>query len=200
MFSHHAASPVLRLPGLRHVPDLGSLLQTRGLVQISGRGSATVALHRCLESLREGAAAGWIAPRLDFFPLGALEAGGLDRLLTVRVPDGKAALKAADVLLACPGAVQVVAVTLPTNFRPPPAHLLRLQRLAERSDSTLLFLDDGPFDSPSLGAAVTARVHVRPGASWSLHLTVTRNKRGPEGPLPGRLPHGPDRLRAHRSL
>lgn len=200
MFSQHASSRLLHFPAQPQAPRLSALLQTRGLVQISGLGSATVALHRCLEALREGGAAGWIAPKLDFYPLGSLEAGAMDRLLTVRVSDGKSALKAADLLLACPGAAQVVAVTLPAKFRPPPAHLLRLQRLVEKSDSTLLFLDDGPLDAPSIGPAVVARVHVRPAPSWSLHLTVTRNKSGPEGPLTERLPHGPDRLRAHRSL
>lgn len=194
----------LEPPAERFAPTqtgLEGLLGVRGLVQLGGNGKSTIALSRSVAALRAGGAAAWIAPDEAFLPLGALEAGGLERLLFVRVTDGPAVLRAADLLLSCAGAVEVATLALPERFRPSSQRLLRLQRQAERSDTTLLLLDQDAPDAPSFGPAVFARIHARrpPSPDWKLSLTVVQHKRGPCGPLPESLPHPPKRLRPHSS-
>jgi hypothetical protein len=178
------------------------------VVEISGAassGKATLALHLCLAALRDGRAAGWIDSGQGFHPLAALEAGEpLERLLVVRVPSSAEALRAADLLLSCSGSVAIAVVSLPSGCRPPESALLRLQRLAERSASTLIFLDEQRVQVPSLGAPVSLRLCVHRDAevreAWTLEMEVTRHKGGTCGPLREELPHGPDRLRLHRTL
>ena len=182
--------------------------QTPQTIEVSGplsSGKSTFALHLCLAALREGRAAGWIDSGQGFHPLVPLEAGEpLDRLLVVRVPDGAGALRAADLLLSVSGAVSVAIVSLPPGFKPLESALVRLQRLAERSAATLLFLDEQPARAASLGSPIALRLSVRrpagAGTTWALNLEVTRNKGGRCGPLGQRLCHGPDRLRLHRTL
>lgn len=177
-------------------------------LQVSGgisSGKATFAFHLCLAALRDGRAIGWVDSGQGFHPLAALEAGEpLSRLLVVRVPDGAEALRAADLLLSCPGAVAVAVVALPPRYRPPEASLLRLQRLAERSGSHLLLLDEHPERSTSLGSPVALRLSVQrdsaPVPTWASRLEVTRHKGGHLGPLGKELRHEPDRLRLHRTL
>jgi hypothetical protein len=188
---------------LGEAPAVGSAIEVSGA---SSSGKSTFAMHLCLAALREGRAAGWIDSGQGFHPLAPLESGDpLDRLLVVRVPDGAGALRAADLLLSVPGAVAVAVVSLPPGFKPPESALVRLQRLAERSATTLVFLDEQSARAASLGAPIALRLCVqRPaapeGTSWSLSLEVTRHKGGACGPLDQELPHGPDRLRLHRTV
>jgi hypothetical protein len=169
----------------------GQLARSPSVIEISGgisSGKSTLAFHLCLTALREGQAAGWIDSGQGFYPLVAAEVGEpLEQLLVVRVPDGEQAMRAADLLLACSGAVAIAVVSLPPRYRPPEMALLRLHRLAEQSSTLLILLDERPAHSPSVGVPIALRLGVRrsvgTGANWPLEVEVIRNKSGTCGPL-----------------
>jgi hypothetical protein len=211
MFSHgiqRASSLTARADGLAiGFPDLdaclGSGITPGQAVEISGdasSGKATVELRCCLGALAADKAACWIDAGTGFWPLAALEAGrALDRFWVLRVPDGRAALRGAHLLLGCAGAVAIVVVDLPPGFRVRDADLLKLQRLAERGAAALIFLTDRPAGAPSLGHAVALRLHVRrrldPAARHTLAIEVLRHKHGAAHRTFEEAAGGPDRLR-----
>lgn len=175
------------------------------LVEVSGpvsSGKSAFALHHCLGALRRGEGAVWIGGT-GFYPLASLEAHReLRRLVWVRVVEGEAVMRAADLLLACAGAASVVVLQLPRRFFPGDTKLLRLQRLAEKSSTLLLLLDERPPHATSLGAVVSARLVVRRHGARGrerLHVDIIRNKTGPTGSA-GDVAHGTNRLRFHRTL
>lgn len=183
-----------------------ALLASGRLCEISGTassGKSTLALDLCCQVMREGDVAAWIDPTGTFWPLAALEQQGrLDRLLVVRVPDGPQALRAADMLLSSPGAVALAVVHLPPRFRPSDGQLFRLQRLAEKSATPVLFLDERPAQAPSLGPSIAVRVQAGRSTKdgWSLRLEVVQHKAGSRGPVKGELRHYPERLASNRTL
>lgn len=174
------------------------------LCELSGdasSGKSTLALDLCLATLREGGVAAWIDPTGTFYPVAALEElGSLDRLLVVKVPDGAQALRAADMLLSSPGAVALLIVQLPVRFRPTDPQLFRLQRLAEKSATGVVLLDER---QERLGPSVAVRVKAERVATrkdWASRVEITHQKAGPHGPVQDTLRHAPERLRPHRTL
>jgi hypothetical protein len=193
---------------------LGGGLPRGQLVEVSGGGSSgksTRAFAACLQALAQGGAAFWVeaAPH-RFWPICALEARlPLERFFLLRVPDGAAALRGAQLLLSSKGACMVTVVALPKGFVPKTSQLVQLQRLSERSGAVVLFLTEQPKKAPSLGAMVALRLHVRRlppsptfGALPASHLgvEVLRHKGGPTDTSVGEAHHGPDRLRLHSTL
>jgi hypothetical protein len=176
------------------------------LCELSGEpssGKSTLALDLCLGTIREGGVAAWIDPTGTFYPVAALEQlGALDRLLVVKVPDGAQVLRAADILLSSPGAVALLVLQLPARFRPSDAQLFRLQRLAEKSATGVILLDERPVRTSSLGPSVAMRVKTErdAGNDWALRVEITHNKAGLRGPVEGTLQHAPERLLPHRTL
>src|SRR5262249_6299792 len=124
---------------------LGGGLPTGQIVELSGdrsSGKSTLALAACLRTLASERAAAWIGTP-GFFPLATLEAGlPLERLLVVQVADGLSVLRAAQLLLSCPGAVGLLVLDLPASFAPAHVQLMRLQRLALRSATVLLLVTE----------------------------------------------------------
>jgi hypothetical protein len=178
---------------------LGGGLPRGEVVEIAGglsSGKATLALGACLAALAAGGRAAWVDPGAGFWPLAALEAGApADRLVVVRAPDPAAACRAADILLAAAGAVDLVVVDLAGGAPVGEARVTRLSRLAERGGAALLFLSGRP-DGGALGALVGLRLRVRrrPDAP-DLEVAVVRHKRGPGGRAFVAPLHDPDRLR-----
>jgi hypothetical protein len=156
--------------------------------------------------LKRGKAVAWIDAGSNFWPISALEAQlPLQKLMVLRVRDGKAALRAAHLLLSSSGAVAIAVVELPMDYRPADTNLTKLQRLASRSGTTLVFLTQAAVASPSMGSAVALRLCVRrtyqPFArKFSLEVRVVRHKGGANYQVTEEALHGPNRLCVHSSL
>jgi hypothetical protein len=193
----------------KSVEALLKALQSPGRVcELSGSassGKSTLALRLCLAALRGGKAAAWVDPTGTFWPLAALEKfGRLDRLLVVQSSDGAQAMRAADVILSSAGAVSVLVVHLLPNHRPSDSQLFRLQRLAEKSLTTLVLLDERPVQTPSLSPSVTLRISAERAAAanddWAMRLHVRHNKHGHIGPVEDEFSHSPARLAFAQTL
>jgi hypothetical protein len=167
---------------------LGGGLLFGQLVEISGgpsSGKASLALRAVLSFLRAREAVAWIDPLCRFFPLPALEAGvTLDQLVVVRLGSERdprrSALRAAQLVLSVPGAVALLVLQAPPGFQVPGATLLKLQRLCERSHSTLIFLTERAATHASLGPAISLRLHLRRTARRSV-IEILRYKWGAPG-------------------
>lgn len=205
--------PPKPLTPVEHIPTgladldrfLGGGLPRGEVVELCGgpsSGKATLALGTSLGVLAGGGRAAWIDPGSGFWPLAALEAGApADRLVVVRTPDDAAACRAADILLAAAGAVDLVVVDLASRGGPREARITRLHRLAERGGATLLFLSGRPEGAASLGALVGLRLTVRRRPdSPVLEVSVARWKRGPDHRTFAAPHHEPDRLRLDTTI
>jgi len=175
---------------------LGGGLLSGQLVEISGApssGKASLALRAALSSLRARESVAWIDPLGRFFPLPALEAGApLENLVVVRPwserDPRQSALRAAHLVLSVPGAVALLVLQAPPVFQPPGATLLKLQRLCERSHTTLVFLTERTAEQPSLGPAIALRLHLRRTARRSA-VEILRYKWGSPGVVSMQVPH-----------
>jgi hypothetical protein len=175
---------------------LGGGLLLGQLVEISGgpsSGKASLALQAALSSLRAKEAVAWIDPLGRFFPLPALEAGvALEGLMVVRLANERdstrSALRAAHLVLSVPGAVALLVLQAPLGFQLPGATLLKLQRLCERSRATLIFLTERTAGQPSLGPAISLRLHLQRTARRSL-IEILRYKWGAPGIVSMGVPH-----------
>jgi hypothetical protein len=201
MFSH--AISTLEPLSPSEIPEPGHMLELSGS---PSSGKATLALGLCAEVLRQGKAAAWIDAGMRFCPMAALESGEpLERLLVLRLSDCRAALRGAQLLLACPGAVALLVLDLPPGARIHDANLVKLQRLAERSGTALVFVTERAPHQPSMGALVSMRLHVGPSGRAAasrrgLAVEVLRNKGGATQRRLEAWAHGPDRLRVHSTL
>jgi len=161
------------------------------LSEISGRrssGKRTLATALCSHAISCGEQVAWIDAHKHgrsggFYPLPALEFGApLEQLLLVRVSadDPRHALKAADLLLAAGGAVSLLVIDLPPHaLHQPTAQLARLQRGAEKSGATLLFITERPTPSASLGTFIALQLAVRRKASLAhLEVQIIKSKLG----------------------
>ncbi len=208
----HSAPPAPR----RLLPSGFSRLDASGgfargqLVEISGAassGKSTLAFGACLQALAQGSSAAWIDSSGTFWPLPALEANvSLERLLVLRMLDSAAVLRSVQLILSCPGAVTALVVDVSPRLAIKDAQLVRLQRLAERSGTVLIFLTERPAQLPTLGAPIALRLHVRrlPGARFSeqsrLRIDVLRHKGGANQQSFEESVHGPNRLRVSSTL
>lgn len=163
-----------------------SLEQVAGrLVEISGSGATaplTLTFGLVLQAQLQNDPVAWIT-RNDslFYPPDAAEGGvDLDALTIVRVPDGRAAARAADQLLRSGGFGLVV---LDLGAKPDLLTPLqtRLTGLANKHQTALLCLTVKEDEAPSLGPLVSLRV-----AAWrkrladgqfACELTVLKDKR-----------------------
>jgi hypothetical protein len=193
----HADRPDAIPTGIAELDEkLGGGLLFGQLVEISGgpsSGKASLALQVVLASLRAKESVAWIDPLGRFFPLPALEADAvLESLVVVRLgserdPRGSA-LRAAHLVLSVPGAVALMVLQTPPAFPLPGATLLKLQRLCERSHTTLIFLTERTAQQPSLGSAISLRLHLRRTARRSV-IEILRHKWGAPGTVSMKVPH-----------
>lgn len=168
-------------------PRPWSLEQVAGrLVEISGVGATvplTLAFGLVLEAQWHHEPVAWIA-RADssFYPPDAAEGGvDLDALVIVRVPDGRAVVRAADQLMRS-GAFGLVVLDLGAEAAHVPTPLqTRLAGLAQTHQTALLCLTEKGHESPSLGPLVSLRVAAQRARlaedRFSCELTVLKDKR-----------------------
>lgn len=143
-----------------------SLEQVVGrLVEISGVGATaalTLAFGLVLQAQQQNEPVVWIT-RDDslFYPPDAAEGGiNLDALVIVRVPDGRAAARAADQLVRS-GAFGLVVLDLGATPDLPAPLQTRLAGLAHKYQTALLCLTAKGAEAPSLGPLVSLRVAAR---------------------------------------
>ncbi len=159
----------------------------------------TVAFHLVLDAQLEGEPVAWVsATDGTFFPPDAA-AGGVDlaALVVVRVPDARAAGRAADRLLRS-GAFGLVVLDLGAGANLPVPLQGRLVQLAGAHDAAVLCLTEKGRDAPSLGSLVSlhgrARRRRRGADRYACGLSVTKDKRHGPGWNFGEVYRGPDGL------
>ena len=128
------------------------------LSSIPGAALLTAAFRLVLDAQLEGEPTAWIAVAPDtFFAPDAAENGvDLSALVLIRVPDARAAARAADRILRS-GAFGLIVMDLNSNSTIPVPLQVRLVRQARVHDTALLCLTRKARESPSLGAMVSLR-------------------------------------------
>ena len=166
------------------------------LVELSGGAEAahlTAAFGLVLEAQLCGDRAAWVTLEYSaFFPPDAAKGGiDLDALPVVRVPDARAAGRAADHLVRSGGFGLVVidlssgdAVRSPSPALLQAALLTRLLGLARQQDVAVLLLTKKSPDAPSLHSLISLRAEARWRARegrCELSVRVLKDKRGGAG-------------------
>lgn len=176
---------------------------TGRVVEISGSGATaplTLAFGLVLQAQHRNEPVAWIT-RNDslFYPPDVAEVGvDLDTLTIVRVPDGRAAARAADQLVRS-GAFGLVVLDLGAKPDVPAPLQIRLAGLANKHQTALLCLTTKEDRTPSLGPLISLRVAARrerlADGQFSCGLTVLKDKR--RGPTWRHMEicHGPAGLR-----
>ncbi len=128
------------------------------LSSVPGTALLTAAFRLVLDAQLEGEPAAWIAATPDtFFAPDAAESGvDLDALVVIRVPDARAAARAADRVLRS-GGFGLVVMDLHADSRVPVPLQVRLARQARDHHAALLCLTAKSREAPSLGPMVTLR-------------------------------------------
>lgn len=154
-------------------------------VELSGSGATatlTLAFGLVLDAQQHGEPVAWITPReSSFYPPDAAE-GGIDlaALVVIRVPDRRAAARAADRLLRS-GAFGLVVLDLGAAAELPIPLQARLAGLAHHHHTALVALTARREDAPSLGSLISLRVVAE--RKWIAEdrflceLTVLKDKR-----------------------
>ena len=128
------------------------------LSSVPGAALLTAAFRLVLDAQLEGELAAWITATPDtFFAPDAAESGvDLDALVVIRVPDARAAARAADRVLRS-GGFGLVVMDLHADSRIPVPLQVRLARQARDHRAALLCLTAKSREAPSLGPMVTLR-------------------------------------------
>lgn len=157
------------------------------IVELSGQGASarlTAAFGLVLEAQQKGEPAAWVTlEQSSFFPPDAAE-GGVDllALAVVRVPDARAAGRAADQLLRSGGFGLVVADLMPARGgdRIPSPLLTRLAGLTQKHAAALVLLTEKSPDRSSASSLVSYRAEaarVRRRDGLALQVSVLKDKR-----------------------
>jgi recombination protein RecA len=203
-------------PGARR--QVWSLRELSGrLVELSGGADAaslTAAFGLVLEAQLAGDRAAWVSlPGSSFFPPDAAD-GGIDLsvLPMVRVPDARAAGRAADHLLRS-GGFGLVVVDLIAGGGKAPHHsvgaangafipvplLTRLLGLARAHDAAVVVLTKKSHDAPSLHSLISLRAETARSASapgrFDVRIHALKDKRGGPGWTHGETCRGPAGVR-----
>lgn len=128
------------------------------LSSVPGAALLTAAFRLVLDAQLESEPVAWIAATPDtFFAPDAAESGvDLDALVVIRVPDARAAARAADRVLRS-GGFGLVVMDLHADSRIPVPLQVRLARQARDHHAVLLCLTAKSREAPSLGPMVTLR-------------------------------------------
>ena len=177
------------------------------LVELSGGADAaslTAAFGLVLEAQLAGDRAAWVSlPGSSFFPPDVAD-GGIDLsvLPVVRVPDARAAGRAADHLLRS-GGFGLVVIDLANgaaNSALIPVPLLtRLLGLARAHDAAVIVLTKKSHDAPSLHSLISLRAETARSASapgrFDVRVHALKDKRGGPGWTHGETCRGPAGVR-----
>jgi recombination protein RecA len=186
------------------------------LVELSGGADAaslTAAFGLILEAQLAGDRAAWVSlPGSSFFPPDAAD-GGIDLsvLPVVRVPDARAAGRAADHLLRSGGFGLVVIDLIPSGAGArdgraaagsaliPVPLLTRLLGLARAHDAAVVVLTKKSHDAPSLHSLISLRAETARSASapgrFEVRVRALKDKRGGPGWTHGETCRGPAGVR-----
>ena len=172
------------------------------IVEVSGWGASaalTVAFGLVLEAQSNGETAAWITLRdSSFFPPDAAESGvDLESLAVVRVPDTRAAGRAADQLVRS-GGFGLIVLDLAQEGRDRLAApiLTRLLGLAQKHDTAAVVLTQKPPQASSLSSLVSLRVEAHRDDHGQVEIRVLKDKRrGPDGRHHREVCRGPAGLR-----
>ena len=175
------------------------------IVEISGRGASaqlTAAFGLVLEAQQKGEAAAWVSLHEScFFPPDVAELGvDLDVLAVVRVPDARAAGRAADQLVRSAGFGLVIVDIAPCLERERIAAplLTRLMGLAQKHDTAVVILTEKPAHSASLSSLVSVRAEARrklKAERGEIEVCVLKDKRRGPGLSKVEMCRGPAGLR-----
>jgi recombination protein RecA len=135
-----------------------------------------------LEAQRQGEPVAWITlQERSFYPPDVAEGGvDLDALVIVRVPEARAAARAADQLIRS-GAFGLIVLDLAAGAAVPIPLQTRLVGLAQKHQAAILCITEKGSGSPSLGSLVSLRVQAQrqrcADDRFSCGLTVLKDKR-----------------------
>ena len=186
-----ALPPVVSASSLhvaRHTPVWSVADLSGRLVELSAGAEAahlTAAFGLVLDAQLCGDRAAWITlEHSSFFPPDAAAGGiDLDALPVVRVPDGRAAGRAADHLVRS-GGFGLVVIDLSSGEEIGAALLTRLLGLARQQDVAVLLLTKKSHEAPSMHSLISlraeARWHAREGRC-EVCVRVIKDKRGGAG-------------------
>jgi len=138
----------------------------------------------------------WVTtPSSSFFPPDVARSGiDLDALPVIRVPDGRAAARAADKLVRS-GAFGLVIVDLGAGPQLPMPMQSRLLGLVGKHDTALLFLTEKQGEAPSVGSLVSLRAQVTRKKSaenkFTCEVRIIKDKRRGPGWSHQEIRHGP---------
>lgn len=165
-------------------PTLAAL---RGrITEISGPQPAaafSLAVRWVVEAQRMGEIAVWLQPPAgQLYPPDLAEAGvELAQLVVVRVPDGHACARAAELLLRS-GGVSLAVLDLVSSRPRRRGWLNRLSSLALAHQAALVCLTTTPAEQPSLASLVSLRLDPqlvrKRGPGFTLVTSVRKDKRG----------------------
>ena len=172
------------------------------IVEVSASGAAaplTAAFGLVIETQRNAEAAAWITFHdSSFFPPDAAETGvDLEALAVVRVPDARAAGRAADQLVRSAG-FGLVVIDLGKQALAAPL-LTRLMGLAQKHDTVVVLLTEKPASAASTSSLVSLRAEAHrtfnEDGRGRVEIRVLKDKR--QGPGGGRIEvcRGPAGLR-----
>jgi recombination protein RecA len=168
------------------------------IVEISGNAPLTAAFGLVLEAQRSGETAAWITSRdSSFFPPDAADSGiDLESLPVVRVPDARAAGRAADQLVRSGGFGLVVIDLAREADRLAAPLLTRLLGLAQKHETAAVVLTQKPASVASLSSLVSLRAEAQRDARGVVEIRVLKDKRrGPGGEPVREVCRGPAGLR-----
>ncbi|MNL11871.1 hypothetical protein D3C87_1327230 [compost metagenome] len=173
------------------------------LTELSSHGSSaatTLAMRLAWEAQCQAEPIAWVMGRgSTFYPPDALTNGlDLEALAIVRVPDPQAIGKAVDCLVRS-GAFGLVVIDLYSGVGFSERQLTRLQGLARKHGTALVFLTTKPESASSLGSLISLRGQVyrkrlRPGI-FACELRTLKDKRHAPGWRHMEVCHGPAGLR-----
>lgn len=173
------------------------------LVELSGNEastSITLALALVLDTQRHREPVAWVTPTAShFYPPDAAESGvDLDALVVVRVPDARAAARAAD-RLARSSAFGLIVLDLGADADVPTPLQARLLGLAQKHSTALVCLTDKEDGTPSLGSLVSLHAHARRRRlspdRFACELLILKDKRRGLTWTHTEICHGPAGLR-----
>ncbi len=196
-------APAAAPAGEDHHPSWSRSQLAGRLAELSSWGGGaclTLAFELVLQAQLEGQATAWITVGCStFFPPDAARCGiDLEAMPVVRVPDARAAARAADKLVRS-GAFGLVIADLGSDSRIPLPLQSRLLGLVGKHDAAVVFLTEKKSDAPSIGSLVSFHAeavrHRTAENHFACEVRVVKDKRQGPGWSHREVRRGPAGLR-----